>query len=75
MTRALLAGGPRAGLKSVFHKVETHGHARVEIPVFTGMTVFGAVLRIGGMVGVVIRHTLLLRFSDEIFETRPYRGC
>ena len=46
---------PKAGVKRVFHKAGANRHDSVEIPVFTGMTVFAAVLRIGGMIGVVIR--------------------
>ena len=34
----------------MFLKVETNRYGRVEIPVFTGMTVFGAVLRNGGII-------------------------
>ena len=40
---------PGACLKSVFRKVEGNGHDSVEIPVFTGMTVFRGVLQIDGV--------------------------
>ena len=45
------------GFKRVFHILDACGGNRVQIPVFTGMTVFGAVLCIESMIGVVIRRT------------------
>ena len=67
-------------MKSVFHKLDTYRHARVEIPVFTGMTVFRAVLRIGIMNGIVIRRiisrsSLQRRLLKHPLETRHYGGA
>ena len=45
-----------AGFKRVFHKLETSGNPRLQIPVFTGMTGFGAVLRFDDMVDIVNRR-------------------
>ena len=66
-------------MKRVFHMLDTFGDNRVQIPVFTGMTVFGAVLRIGGMIGVAIRRiisrsTLPWRLLKQALESRPYEG-
>ena len=63
----------------MFRKVETTRHGRVKIPVFTGMTVFAAVLRIDGMIGVVIRWlnsrlTLQRTLLKHALETRRYEG-
>ena len=49
---------PKAGLKSVFHKLETYGDQYLQIPVFTGMTGFGAVLRVDKKNDVVNRRAL-----------------
>ena len=91
MRRFFLGGGSgaggssesRVGLKRVFHKLETYGGQCLQIPVFTGMTGFTAVLRIDRRVDVVNRRAmygLILerRLLKQALETRPYRrfwGC
>ena len=42
----------------MFHILETYGDPRVQIPVFTGMTGFGSVLRVDGKADVVNRRTI-----------------
>ena len=68
---------PEAGLKSVFHILDTYGDNRVEIPVFTGMTGFFAVSRDYGMDNAVNRRaiygsTLPWRLLKQALETRHY---
>ena len=46
------------GLKSLFLKLETYGDQCLQIPVFTGMTGFGAVLRVDGKVEIVNRRAI-----------------
>ena len=69
--------GPNAGLKRVFHILDAGGGNRVQIPVFTGMTGFGAVTRVYGKDNAVNRRatygsTLPWRLLKHAFETRPY---
>ena len=47
-----------AGLKSLFHKLETYGGQCLQIPVFTGMTGFGAALRVVGKNDVANRRAV-----------------
>ena len=66
------------GLKSVFHKLETYGDQYLQIPVFTGMTGFGAVLRVDKKDDVANRRamygpTLERRLLKQALETHPYR--
>ena len=66
-----------AGLKRVFHNLGAYGNSCVKIPVFTGMTGFGAVLRVDGMFHVVNRRaiygsSLLGRLLKHPLETRHY---
>ena len=48
----------QAGLKSLFHKLETYGGQCLQIPVFTGMTGYGAVLRVDGKNDVANRRAV-----------------
>ena len=66
-----------AGLKSLFHKLETYGGQCLQIPVFTGMTGFGAALRVVGKNDVANRRavygpTLERGLLKQALETRPY---
>ena len=66
-----------AGFKRVFHKLETYGDQCLQIPVFTGMTGFGAVLRVDGENDVANRRTvygptLERRLLKQALETRRY---
>ena len=66
-----------AGLKSLFHKLETYGGQCLQIPVFTGMTGFGAALRVVGKNDVVNRRavygpTLERGLLKQALETRRY---
>ena len=61
----------------VFHNAESNRHDSVEIPVFTGMTVFRGVLRIVDVNSVVIRWrnsrlALQRAILKHLFETRLY---
>ncbi len=64
-------------MKSLFHKLETYGGQCLQIPVFTGMTGFGAVLRVDkkedvanrrAMCGAILERRLL----KQALETRHY---
>ena len=67
----------------VFHKLETYGDQCLQIPVFTGMTGFGAVLRVDGKNDIANRtksplcayvHDLIGMpgWAEGGFETHPY---
>ena len=67
----------KAGLKSMFHKLETYGGQCLQIPVFTRMTGFGAVLRFDKKNDVANRRalygpTLERRLLKQALETRRY---
>ena len=51
-------GRGQVGLKCLFLKLETYGDQCLQIPVFTGMTGFGAVLRVDGNNDVVNRRAV-----------------
>ena len=77
MTELCLCARPMAGLKSLFHKLETYGDQCLQIPVFTGMTGFGAVLRVDGKNDIANRRavygpTLERRLLKQAPETRHY---
>ena len=64
-----------AGLKRAFHKLETYGDQCLQIPVFTGMTGFGAVLRVDGKNDIANRRavyglTLERRLLKQALKTR-----
>ena len=64
-------------MKRVFHKLETYGGQCLQIPVFTGMTGYGDVLRVDGKNDVANRRavygpTLEWRLLKQALETRPY---
>ena len=61
----------------MFHKLETSGNPRLQIPVFTGMTGFGTVLRFDDKVDIVNRRAMCgaileRRLLKLALETRPY---
>ena len=75
--RRRTAKGVLAGLKSLFHKIETYGGQCLQIPVFTGMTGYGAVLRVDGKNDVANRRavygpTPVTRLLKQALETRHY---
>ena len=75
--RRRTATGVLAGLKSLFHKLETYGGQCLQIPVFTGMTGYGAVLRVEGKNDVANRRAVYgptpeTRLLKQTFETRHY---
>ena len=64
-------------MKSVFHKLETYGDQCLQIPVFTGMTGFGAVLRVDGKNDIANRRavygpTLERRLLKQALQTLPF---
>ena len=70
-------GGGQMGLKSLFHKLETYGGQCLQIPVFTGMTGFGAALRVVGKNDVANRRavygpTLERGLLKQALETHHY---
>ena len=61
----------------MFLKLETYGDQCLQIPVFTGMTGFGAVLRVDGENDVEncraeYGPTLERRLFKEALQSRPY---
>ena len=65
-------------MKRVFHKLGAYGNSCVKIPVFTGMTGFGAVIRVDGMFHVVnrranYRSTIQSRLLKQALESHPYK--
>ena len=75
--RRRTATGVLAGLKSLFHKLETYGGQCLQIPVFTGMTGYGAVLRVDGKNDVANRRAVYgptpeTRLLKQTLETRHY---
>ena len=67
------------GLKSLFHKLETYGGQCLQIPDFTGMTRFGAALRVVGKNDVANRRavygpTLERGLLKHPLQTLPYAG-
>ena len=56
--RRRTATGVLAGLKSLFHKLETYGGQCLQITVFTGMTGYGAVLRVDGKNDIANRRAV-----------------
>ena len=80
MNLAAVSCGTAAGLKSLFHKLETYGGQRLQIPVFTGMTGYGTVLRVDGKNDVANRRAVYgptpeTRLLKQTLETRRGGHC